>query len=672
MPTYIPEWNKVSGRDLQLKKVLNTLGESCVVRRPLRPSGWAPDLFVQDPAQGWLAIALSDMPFAALDPAQLFESEQRAAFEAMLSNFRDLDGIGPSTNRALEKVLVLWACSAEEVRMLSAAYLGRYGLRFLAKERFVQLGEKLIPRLLAPLAMEYEQALLGRFFPETEIPPACTTRRYFKRDNAARLAPELMRFFLDSEQEWAAKLDLEPSPEQAETARDFSVRLVNGVAGSGKTLIALNRALMLAEMFPAQRILVLIHNTPIVADIRERLHRTRDHVPANLDINTFFGWAHQQWRRVFQAPLNMPQNPQDVPALIRRFRTQWPDLKASDAQLHEELDFINEALIADQEQYLNAGRAGRGFALRQSERTQIWALYEAVSAALARDRLRMWSAVPRDICFAPDHQRLLTYRHIVVDEAQFFAPSWFQVIKLCAQADGHLFLCADPNQGFMKSRLSWKSVGLDVAGRTKKLRKSYRTTRAILEAASNMLDQYVRADPDEFLTPDFSGMEPGKAPLLIYTDSPQDAVDRLGNELAAIAAQGRLPLSSLLVIYGDGVQKSLLYDRLGMRLGPDSVWWLNKTGQKKEPPCGHGPDYLRLAYIDTATGLEACVVFLIGVENLLRERTLPGLGEAQQDARKEQDARKLYMAMTRAGLRLVLLSAQRLPDSIEALFERLE
>ena len=672
MPTFIPEWNRVSGRNLHVKKVLNTLEESCVIRRPIRPSGWTPDLFVQHPAQGWLALAVCDLPFAALDPAQLFESEQRASFEAMLTNFRDLDAVHAANNRALEKVLVLWACSSEEARLLSAEYLGRYGLRFWAKERFLQLGEKLIPRLLAPLEREHEQALLGRFFPEAEIPAVCTTRRYFKRDNSARLAPQLTRFFLDSEQEWAAKLDLEPSREQADTVKDFSVRLVNGVAGSGKTLIALNRALMLAELFPAQRILVLIHNTPIVADIRERLVRAHNRIPPNLEINTFFGWAHQQWRSVFRAPLNMPENPRDVPALIRHYRAQWRELKQGDVQLHEELDFINEALIVSEEQYLTASRTGRGFALRPKERTQVLALHEAVTAALRKDGRRMWSAVPREICLAPNRQRLQTYRHILVDEAQFFAPSWFHVVKLCVQEEGQLFLCADPNQGFMKSRLSWKSVGLDVAGRTKKLRKSYRTTRAILEAADNMLGQYVQADPEEFLAPDFAGMEPGKAPILIYTESPQDAVDRLGNELAAIAAQGRLPLSSLLVIYGDGIQKGLLYEQLGKRLGSERVWWLNKNGQKKEPPGGHGPDYLRLAYIDTATGLEGCVVFLIGVENLFFGHDIPGLEEAERAARSEQNARKLYMAMTRAGLRLVLVSAQRLPAGIEALFERLE
>jgi hypothetical protein len=666
MAVFIPEWTKVSGRNLQIKKVLNALDDACVVRRPLRPTGWAPDLFVQLPETKWIAIAVSDETFSVLDSAQLFESEGQTAFEQRLANFADLDGIAGPTHHKLCKLLLMWSCSPDEARVLSERYMDSFGVRLLSKEQFMRLGDKLIPRLFAQLGEQGEQLLLGHYFPEAEIPAIFTTRRHFHRDNSARLT----RYFLDNQQEWAAKLDLEPPAEQAELAKDFSVRLVNGVAGSGKTLIALNRALMLAEMFPSQRILFLIHNTPIVADIKDRLHRTRGGIPDNLEINTFFGWVHQQWRTIFQAPLKLPNSPHDVPELIKHYRTRWPDLKLTETQLVDELDFINESLIVDENAYLDASRAGQGFALRHKDRTLVWSLYETVTTALAKEQRRLWSAVPREICLADSHERLSKYHHILVDEAQFFAPSWFQVVKLATEAEGHLFLCADPNQGFMKSRLSWKSVGLDVAGRTKKLRKSYRTTQAILETASRILAKSAPGDPDEFLEPDWNGMEQGASPLLIYTDSPQDAVDRVTNELTAIVENGQVPLSGLLVIYGDSIQKHLLYAQLGRRFGTGRIWWLNKNEHKKEPPNGYGQDYLRLAYLDTATGLEASAVFLIGVESLFAENDMPGVSNEELVARKEENARKLYMAITRAGHQLVLVSTQRLPHSIESLFEK--
>lgn len=667
MATFIPEWVKVSGRHVHIKRVLNLLDDEYVVRRPLRFEIGAPDFFVEHHSKGWLAVAVDEAPFAEIDPAQLFDSERQTAFEQRLADLQRL-GCAPDQagQGALESLVLMWACSIEEVRALTKQHLGRYGTRFVSREQFVQLGAKLVSGLLTAIPTETAQWLLGTYFPEAEIPAVCTTRRSFERDNGAKL----QRFFLDHQQEWASKLDLELPEEPAGTAKDFSVRLVNGVAGSGKTLIVLNRALMLAEMFPEQRLVVLIHNTPIVADLKERLRRALRGLPPNLEIATFFGWAYQQWRAVFNANPNMPKRPQILADLVKQARTGTLDLKHSDEQLIDEMDFINEALIVDEPQYLEASRVGRGFALRPTERSQFWAVYEFVSNALRASRLRMWSALPREICFAAEgHERLQKYHHILVDEAQFFAPSWFQVVKLSMMPDGQLFLCADPNQGFMKSRLSWKSVGLDVARRTKKLRKSYRTTRKILEAADDVLSELGRGNGDDYLEPDFGGMDAGVRPNLIYTDSPQDSMDRAINEVAAINATGEIPLNALLLIYGENVQKFDLYEQLCDRVGMDKVWWLNHKDQKKEPPRGSGKYYLRMVSIDTATGLEGGIVFLIGVEDLLVGGEVPGLSEEEKSGRREERARKLYMGMTRAGQRLVLVSSQKIPAAMERRFE---
>jgi superfamily I DNA/RNA helicase len=247
----------------------------------------------------------------------------------------------------------------------------------------------------------------------------------------------------------------------------------------------------------------------------------------------------------------------------------------------------------------------------------------------------------------------------LIDEAQFFAPSWFQVVKLALAPEGQLFLCADPNQGFMKSRLSWKSVGLDVVGRTKKLHQSYRTTQAILQAATSVLTP-LKADKEDFLEPHFDGMEPGVRPVLIYTASPQDAMDRLVNEVSASGQH--LPLNAMLVVYGGKTAKSNLHAQLSRRLGANQVWWLNQKDQKSAPPPSTQRDYLRMAFLDTATGLEASIVFLIGMEDLFFEAE----GAA---AEREPLRRKLYMAMTRVGQRLVLLAAQPLPADLETLFK---
>jgi len=648
VPLFIPEWTRASGRQLQQRRVLNGLDDASIVRKPLRDEAAAPDLFIEHAERGWLALAVVDTPSDGLDANQLFASETRAAFDARVTAWR------AALPDPLPLLLVLWSCTDAEATEL-ARQLEVANVHLLARERFVDGGAAGLAALQRPLPPDAEDALRTRFFPESGIPLPTAARKRFRRSNGASLA-----LFLDPQQEWASKLDLELPDEQAQAATDLSVRLVNGVAGSGKTLIALSRALLLAEMHPRERVLVLIHNTPIVADIRERLHRAHGRVPANLEITTYSAWIHRQWRRLFHAPLAMPPDPVYLPQLVARLRGGWPDLKLGERQLIEEFDFLNEMLVTSEAEYMDTSRAGRGFSLRARERHDTWNLFEAVTSALHAEGLRMWSAVASEVCRAPAHGALERYEHILVDEAQFFAPSWFHTVKLALRPQGRLFLCADPNQGFMKSRLSWRNAGLDVAGRTKKLLRSYRTTQAILHSAGTLLARAVQADPEHYLEPDFTDMEEGAAPILLRVDTPQDAVDRAVNEIVALVERHGLPLSSFLVIYGGDTPKQLLYRRLCAALGANRVWWLNKD--KKQPPAGYGPDYLRLANLETATGLEGGAVFLLGMESLLTA------GGDDAGGAREADARKLYMAMTRASHRLVMLSTDDVPAEVLPLF----
>lgn len=368
----------------------------------------------------------------------------------------------------------------------------------------------------------------------------------------------------------------------------------------------------------------------------------------------------------------MPESPDRVATLVKRLRVCPPltELNGTDAQLIDELNFINDALFINEASYQAGNRAGRGFAMRATDRRRMWVLYLHVTEALAKSGMQRWSSVPRELCIQKNgHNRLHKYHHILIDEAQFFVPSTLQLVKFSMTACGQIFLCADPNQGFMKSRLSWKNAGIDVVGRTKKLRKSYRTTRAILEAATGVLDALGSVDRDDYLDPDFHGMDAGAQPILMYVDSPQDAIERLTNELAEIYDTRHVPLSATLVVYGDNVPKRPLYERLNTYFD-DQVWWFNEREQKKLPPHGYDRDYLRMANVDTATGLEASVVFLIGLDHLFLDPLTPGASADEHAANNETLARKLYMAMTRAGQRLVVISSQRLPSEMERLFSQ--
>lgn len=694
MAIFIPEKLGTAGaKAIHIKRALSQLDDRYVVRSPFQRKAWLPDFLLEHAERGWLALAVSDLPFANIPfGRRLFEPSKPSAFEALLQDFQRFEQgsaapaakatsptkadaqAGSPPPPALKKVVLMWRCSSQEVQYLSARFAAAHGVVFVSKDALKTEGVPLLTELLAPLDAPQSQALLARYFPEAEVPARATTRRLFVRDSRASLG----KFFLDYNQEWAAKLDLRTPQDSQEASQDFSLRLVNGVAGSGKTLIALSRALLLAELNPSHKVVVLIHNTPVVADLKAKLIRTHGQLPANLSILTFFSWATSQWIRLYGYK---PQfaSPSQLKQVLARQRSAFPLLTQTDAQLLDELDFINDTLQENETQYLNASRAGRGFALREKERSAVWGLYQAVTQALAAGPVKtvLWSALPRGICLAGEHRTMAKADHVLIDEAQFFAPSWFQAVRLGMQDSGSLFLCADPNQGFMKNRLSWKSAGLEVAGRTKKLHRSYRTTQAILSAASSVLQHYIKAakaDAEDFLQPDLRGMEPGSAPVLIQSDSTQDSIDQLLNEIEAALKTRRLTVEDMLVVFGDNRLQQPLHQRLQQRFGDNAIWNLNHEDTKTEPPQGYQREHLRMASVGTATGLEAGVVFLIGMEALVSAAAQAAWQtQGDQEARAattEANARKLYMAMTRAGQSLVLLAAQPVAPDIARYFKR--
>jgi hypothetical protein len=126
--------------------------------------------------------------------------------------------------------------------------------------------------LSQPLSREAIAALRKVFTPEVIVPTDFSVREPIERHTGA----ELTDYLLDYRQEHLLKTDLDLSTDAQATAREFGIRLVNGVAGSGKSLIIVYRAHLLRQLFPKKRILVLTHNRPLIRDLRARYLQLSD------------------------------------------------------------------------------------------------------------------------------------------------------------------------------------------------------------------------------------------------------------------------------------------------------------------------------------------------------------------------------------------------------------
>ena len=122
---------------------------------------------------------------------------------------------------------------------------------------------------LNPIEAIWLEKIRQRFTPEVVVPAAMTVRPPQPR----RLEAGLTDYLLDYNQEAAVKADLDIEPDGQALSNDFRLNIINGVAGSGKTLILLYRLRLLYHLYPQKKFLVLTHNRPLSHDLQGRFYR---------------------------------------------------------------------------------------------------------------------------------------------------------------------------------------------------------------------------------------------------------------------------------------------------------------------------------------------------------------------------------------------------------------
>ncbi len=498
-----------------------------------------------------------------------------------------------------------------------------------------------------------------KFTPESVVPAALTVRPPQDGKQPAGLTD----YLLDSQQEQAVKNDLELPAEQENTSRDFQVGIINGVAGSGKTLILLYRLRLLQAMFPQKRFLVLTHNKPLIRDLRSRFERLSDsNLPRNITWETFNGFCRRHWPEtaadVWQKPINQTQRVRLVTSILEK---HFSGTSITAESLAGELDWFKDQIPMDRSAYLAVIRKGRGFRLSREQREKMWEAMADYQHQLKTSGLVDWSDVPRRMWnFIRENKvRLPVYDVVMIDEAQFFAPIWFEIVRRSVRPkSGHLFIVADPTQGFLRQGTSWKSLGVDARGRIHNIRRSYRSTHEILNFATLFYRRRVPKNDsdDDILAPDLLNMPRGVLPVLLPVRSAQDEIGVVTAEIVSLHQKG-YPLGNLLVLHAEfGVEA--LIESLNRHLGP---------GQAIDPKNAPPGDCVRVTTLNAGTGLESPIVFLVGLNHLFEREQSLRLSDDEVEQLVLENTRKVYMAATRAGQRLVITYVGEVPASLREL-----
>ena len=508
-----------------------------------------------------------------------------------------------------------------------------------------------------PIEAVWLEKIRQCFTPEVVVPSEMTVRPSHPR----RLEAGLTDYLLDYNQEAAVKADLELSPDGQSLGTDFRLNIINGVAGSGKTLILLYRLRLLYHLYPNRQFLVLTHNRPLSHDMQSRFDRLEGRLPENIEWRTFNAWCYHHWPKIptWVEPLSLRKRERIV---HEAWQKVLQGSAVTERMLLGEIDWLKDQVPLSQADYLSADRRGRGFGLNAELRQRMWAAVEIYQQILGRQGAFDWGDVPQHLWtfFNEKQVELPQYDFILVDEAQFFAPLWINLVQMALKPrNSHLFLVADPTQGFLGRRATWKSLGLEARGRSHQLRHSYRTTREIMQFAAMFYRLRLSEEKDDdILAPDMLNMPDGVIPQVIVLNSAQDEIARVANEVEGFLRQG-LPRRDLLVLHANGQGGRALIQAINHRLGKNTAM---------DPKATYPGDYVRVTTLNAGAGLESPIVFLVGLRELFEEEQSIRLSDDEREDIIRDNTRKVYMAATRAGQRLVFTYVGDLPEILKQVF----
>jgi superfamily I DNA/RNA helicase len=123
------------------------------------------------------------------------------------------------------------------------------------------------------------------------------------------------------------------------------------------------------------------------------------------------------------------------------------------------------------------------------------------------------------------------FTHIVVDEAQDLGvPELRLLAAIAASGPDALFFAGDLGQRIFQQPFSWAGLGIDVRGRSQRLKVNYRTSHQIRRAADRLLPKVVR---------DVDGLEEERFGTVSVFNGPDQVVAIEANAEAEIARVGQ-------------------------------------------------------------------------------------------------------------------------------------
>lgn len=240
------------------------------------------------------------------------------------------------------------------------------------------------------------------------------------------------------------------------------------------------------------------------------------------------------------------------------------------------------------------------------------------------------------------------YEAVLIDEGHDFKPEWFKlVVQMVDPQTNSLLVLYDDAQSIYdageKRNFSFKSVGVQAQGRTTVLKINYRNTQEILEFASHFAKELLTPseageDGVPRLLPVSAGLH-GPKPMLIKLPTLRDEAKYIIEQFKAAHRDGTA-WKDMAILYRNWNPVGRVINDAFAAAG------IPITGHKNIA-FGDKQDTVKLITFHSSKGLEFPLVAIPGA-------SIP----TGEEVATEEEARLLYVAMTRATRELLVLESE--------------
>lgn len=453
-------------------------------------------------------------------------------------------------------------------------------------------------------------------------------------------------------QQW--RIFLHPTQRKLVTMDASGPVRVLGGAGTGKTVVMMHRAAHLAKQTDGDgKVLVTTFTRNLALDLAENLRELCGPEFSKLEVVNLHAWAMQFLRRqgVRFAPLG------DLEDRQRRMDLAADEVGDSGLPRSfflEEWDrVVLPQEVLDREAYLRASRTGRGTRLDRRQRSLAWDVFARYREGLHRDGLLEWQEIVREArMLLQTRQVPLPYRSVCADEVQDFTPTELLLLRaLVPPGRNDLFLVGDGHQRIYGQPVVLSRCGIDIRGRSRRLKLNYRTTDRIARQGMAILHGVPVDDLDggQDSLKGYTSLRQGVEPELHLFANEQEETEFVVRKVKQWLDGG---VAAEAICIGARTNNAV---RQRYRPALEAAG-IAAVVVERDPDKLQKAATVRLSTMHRMKGLEFARVLLASVQDgMLPLRVgLPDGDEAARADREQQDRCLLYVACTRARDALVI------------------